>query len=97
MKTPGFTAEAGLYTTTKRYQSVTRWNGRPAKQAVVPAWYCCLLRPYSGGVVFGCRGHNAWYPFASAACAAEGYWNTCSGTLVEGTCSARPECQGKIW
>lgn len=70
-------------------------------EAIVPqAWYCCIIRqlygPYQRYVV-GCRGHNTWYPFAAAACAAEAIVRGDSSTLVDGRCSDRPECYGKIY
>jgi hypothetical protein len=98
MNMPGFIAEASLYRTSEHYKLTRSWDGSAGKQTIIPQWYCCIMRPPEpyGAIVVGCRGHNAWYPFAWAACVAEAASGQLNATLVEGTCSARPECQGKI-
>jgi hypothetical protein len=97
MKMPGFTAEVSLYKTSERYQLAAGYTDPAGRQVVIPqAWYCCIMRPFPGAPVVGCRSHNAWYPFAWAGCAGEAAWGQLSATLVEGRCSDRPECLGKI-
>lgn len=99
MLMPGFGAERSLSGASEPYQLAVGWVRQAAQQAIIPAWYCCIMRwslPFRSGVA-GCRGHNAWYPFAWSACVGEAIWNHLDATLVEGTCSALPECEGKIW
>jgi hypothetical protein len=97
MNIPSFSAEASLVSRGVRYQATSDRMADSEVPVIVLQWYCCIMRPTYGGPVVGCRGHNAWYPFASAACGAEAAWNQLSATLVEGRCSDQPQCQGKIW
>jgi hypothetical protein len=87
------------FTTLPGFVAAARPSPPPVDAIVPAAWYCCIIRQlygvYQRGVV-GCRGHNTWYPFALVACSAEALVRGDSSTLLSGTCSARPECAGKI-
>jgi len=96
---PGFTAEASLCRLAGYYKNSVGKADSPTKGMIIPQWYCCIMRynnnsPIQG--VSGCRGHDAWYPFAWAGCVAEAAARGNNATLMGGTCSSRPECRGKI-
>jgi hypothetical protein len=94
MRIPRFTADRSL--TSAAPHRATGPADEPLAEAAQPSWYCCVMRPSPDAPVVGCRGHNAWYPFAWAGCVGEAAVNQLSATLVEGRCSDRPECRGKV-